>query len=933
MKDQMRNNDLNALQIKACIITSETPAVLTKTRALDIATGSIITENNSNLPMGSVIKGTAENVTFKSLQEFATFLDTAGHNKALIAGQHTADTTTVQIMSTGYYEKNGKPAGAITRTKNNFTRPQNQQGLLILDCDDKQISKEQFMTAIKQVIPNLDDTAYIYTTSSSSYLYDADKLIQGDKGKRLYIVLEDCSDALRAGQALFDRLWINGHGYYEIGSAGQLLNRGIIDTAMFKDTCRLDFISGSNCKAPLRQARPPAEINEGRPLNSITALANLDATEKARLDAMQISYKGNLTDKAQAVKKQYCIKRAGEHLLKQGITDPTDKQRAEAEANVLKALDTETLTGDFIITLAKSGEQVTIAEVLADCERYDGAETLDPLEPHYNNYSATGKLFLKDKNPNLHSFAHGGKNYKLFKQDRFIKHTRGRTADTTTATIRLMQVLPNFFDMGKQLVTVKGGQVIPMTEHLLTYELGMTVQFYTDRESKDGDTKPNYIDPPKEVIRQILSMQTATYGGNTQRGLKPLKAVITAPTITEDNHVIYKRGYDAKTQLYLSVTEDLNPPAGKPTTADLKDAYRAIMNVIDTFKLNTALDRSVVLSAFLTAVVRPTLDKAPIFCFDAPTQGSGKTYLAECIGIVATGSAPSITPAIQGNEAEIQKTLLAMLMNGASTIIWDNIMGAFNSATMASFTTAINYSGRVLGASEQITLPNKAMVIFTGNNLKLYGDLPRRCITARIDTGEENPLNTKRDLRPLKGLKPDQYLLDNRNEIVMSAITIIRAFLMSDTCRTSGRYTEHAVASFEQWDAMARQPILHLSAEGIAPEMTDVKQSIDANMTNDIEKERLEMLIGHLHSQFMTAPFTARDVMNFAFDFTGQPATGAGAELAELLSDMTAKGKKPNSITTGHIITYRLDRIADGKKIVALPQKGKHAKQYRIVEL
>ena len=582
------------LHLRVCIVTSSQPAVLTKTRKYNAKADTIESESG-----GFIVKGYAENVELNSMRDFAQLLDTAETNQALIAAIHTAKTKRVKLYSTTEFEKEGRPADSITRTKDYFKRPVQQAGLLILDCDDKDKTKAQFFDAVRKVLPQLDEIAWAYKDSSSAFLYANDQLKQGEAGKRLYIVLANAEDTARAGANLFDRLWLAGYGKYEIGAAGQFLNRGIIDVAMFGecDTARLDFIGGSHCIEPVTQKRPPAEYNEGRPLDSLNDLPKLKPAEKGRLDAIQASAKAMLEGKAKAVKEAYCERKGLENLAKQGKFNPTDEQLDEAKNNVLKALDGGDLTGEFVITLAKDKQQITVAELLADPDKYDQAETLDPIEPSYHNYAPKGKLYLSDNRPTLHSFAHGGKTYRLYKQSRFILHSNGSTTETTNNTLQLMRAIPTFYDMGGQLVTVKGGHVVPMGEHLLTYELGSIAQYYYEKTDKDGVTTRCNMDPPKEVVKQILSMGAKVGGDRTQRGLKPLKAVITAPTITADNHIVYKRGYDETTQLYLDTKEDIPRPVERPTQADLKAAHDLLMSIIDTFKLKESIDKSVVLSA------------------------------------------------------------------------------------------------------------------------------------------------------------------------------------------------------------------------------------------------------------------------------------------------------------------------------------------------
>ena len=59
---------------------------------------------------------------------------------------------------------------------------------------------------------------------------------------------------------------------------------------------------------------------------------------------------------------------------------------------------------------------VTVGEILSNPTKYNGKLTKDPLEPDYDGGRTVGRLYLLNGKPNLHSQAHGGKNYKLIDQ-------------------------------------------------------------------------------------------------------------------------------------------------------------------------------------------------------------------------------------------------------------------------------------------------------------------------------------------------------------------------------------------------------------------------------------------------------------------------------------------------------------------------------------
>ncbi len=46
---------------------------------------------------------------------------------------------------------------------------------------------------------------------------------------------------------------------------------------------------------------------------------------------------------------------------------------------------------------------------------------------------------------------------------------------------------------------------------------------------------------------------------------------------------------------------------------------------------------------------------------------------------------------------------------------------------------------RILGATKIVTLPWRALIMATGNNISFYGDTSRRVLMARLEPTEEKP--------------------------------------------------------------------------------------------------------------------------------------------------------------------------------------------------
>ena len=133
--------------------------------------------------------------------------------------------------------------------------------MLDFDFKDVAMSQDEIIQRLYSIMPELQESAFIWWCSSSSYIYNGDTQHSGLKGQRIYILVKDASDIERAGKVLFERLWLAGYGHIEISGAGSLLVRTFIDSTVWQPN-RLDFISGANCIAPVRQDRREPVVHD-----------------------------------------------------------------------------------------------------------------------------------------------------------------------------------------------------------------------------------------------------------------------------------------------------------------------------------------------------------------------------------------------------------------------------------------------------------------------------------------------------------------------------------------------------------------------------------------------------------------------------------------------------------------------------------------------
>lgn len=146
-----------------------------------------------------------------------------------------------------------------------------------------------------------------------------------------------------------------------------------------------------------------------------------------------------------------------------------------------------------------------------------------------------------------------------------------------------------------------------------------------------------------------------------------------------------------------------------------RSALNTVWAAFKDFPFKDGMAKAALLASLLTAAVRQVLPTAPAFAFDAPVQGSGKTLLAQCVGALAEGKAPTVWPhTAGGNDEEIRKRLFTALRTGSRSLIWDNVVGTFDSAAMAALITSPTMTDRILGRNDAGTVPNRAVILFIG---------------------------------------------------------------------------------------------------------------------------------------------------------------------------------------------------------------------------
>lgn len=477
-------------------ITAETPKRLTK--SFHLKNGALQKE-----PGGILIKGNASIRGIANLDAFSSLLEALGTDQALVYG--VTDLDPCKIVTEQEWQRLGRPNNPLPRTAQHFDWPDGP-GILMLDYDPDEgadaLSRDALIEELRQAVPALANVELLWWPSASSHIYDRDSglEVQGLRGQRIYIMVEDAKDIPRAGQVIYDRLWLAGHGYFKISKSGALLDRNLIDALVWQPN-RLDFAAGAACKEPLEQRRGKPVLIQGsqQQLDTSTELADLTDRERRQLASQKQVARSEKQEDAAKARKQWI-----ETRLKTMLVDDADEEvRAEGRAELERALDTGVLPPNLLLEVELDGkvENVTVSDVLRAPSRYDRARTRDPIEPAYDNGRLVGMLFLSGSTKTLHSFARGETTYQLSDGLIPICFPQGKLAQVVDETVAVLKERDDVFDRGDDLVQIVDGKLKRLENHGLDQLLGGFVQY--QRPTQKGLAN---CDPPPNLSKRILTL-------------------------------------------------------------------------------------------------------------------------------------------------------------------------------------------------------------------------------------------------------------------------------------------------------------------------------------------------------------------------------------------------------------------------------------------
>lgn len=284
--------------------------------------------------------------------------------------------------------------------------------------------------------------------------------------------------------------------------------------------------------------------------------------------------------------------------------------------------------------------------------------------------------------------------------------------------------------------------------------------------------------------------------------LRRLEQIARFPTYLP-GFVLASPGWNEKGGVYLDLP---------PGIADVKPNAAGALDVLDDlvidFPLRDEASRQNVYATMLSLVLRPAIHGPTPFAFVmANLRGTGKGKLVDATIGCAIEGAPVGVFQMGRTEDEIEKRVTAQLRRAPTSIHLDNVpVGeVVDSPALASLATAYpTWTGRPLGKSNMAALPNRTIVVMSGNNPKATDELVRRKLPVVLESKTANP-ELRSDFRHEDALA---YALERRPAVLAALLGMVEAW------KAAGRPPAPASVRFGSYEAWVRSVVAVLYHAG-----------------------------------------------------------------------------------------------------------------------
>lgn len=489
----------------------------------------------------------------------------------------------------------------------------------------------------------------------------------------------------------------------------------------------------------------------------------------------------------------------------------------------------------------------------------------------------------------------------------------GELPGAVAAILAALRADGSLYERGGALVRVlDDGSIVDVAAPWLRTHIERTCR--VRRLTSDGEPRPGNI--TEEISRRVLAARG-------EWGLPVLAGVTRHQIMRADGSILATPGYDSRSGLlYLGRDEPAVPELPHALDdAELRAALVRVWEPLSQFPYDSPQSRGVMLAALLTTVCRPALPTAPAVAVTAPAAGSGKSYISECLMLLAD-AAPAALSLPSADPAEAEKRIVGALATGRRGLTLDNLTGVVTSDSLCSILTSSAPEVRILGSSEVRALPARTLIILNGNNITMGGDLYRRVLPIRLDAACERP-------------EAREFPFDPRERIAARLASYrhdLLCVMMTYQAAGATRVAAGALGSFGVWERLVRQCVCWLIARAVLPvEMVDPLVAMAQSRADDPRVGQHAALCAAWAAKYGDGEVRVADLALAAADPVGVWADPADAPLREVLREIAGdRAGRFGSRVMSWWLRDRAGVIVDGLWIERARTDHSHGSTWRV---
>jgi hypothetical protein len=242
-----------------------------------------------------------------------------------------------------------------------------------------------------------------------------------------------------------------------------------------------------------------------------------------------------------------------------------------------------------------------------------------------------------------------------------------------------------------------------------------------------------------------------------------LEGVYHTPIFLPDGTLVDSTGYNKEARSWVEV------PEGYEHGMEVDRAWEIFDDLLADFPFETRADKAGAMAFVISGFVRRAISgPTPLFRFESPTPGTGKTLLCRVLAEILTPHVGMLSASDQ--EEESRKAITSALLQSPIVTIFDNVE-KFGSSALESVLTAEVWKDRILGETKVVEIPVRTLWCATLNNPALSDAMFRRTVRIRLNANCTHP-----DQRNSKDFRhPDivAYTRRSRGLLISAIVSMI----------------------------------------------------------------------------------------------------------------------------------------------------------------